>query len=152
MNLIASTIKQIIEDQGLSYFRSVNINDLNQQVGETDVLNGLVVYTSLPEVNNETFGTSATVIMNYDIEVYYLKLNTEVDDKGEAVDIILDELKPLVDEFFDKIKKAPIIALNNYITSYRCTGVDTLKMTKEVLTGWRVQMTLPIYRKDFYCD
>jgi len=152
MNVVASTIKALIEAQGLNYFRSVNINDLNQQVGETDISNGLGVYTSIPEINNETFGTSPTVIMNYDIEVYYLKLNNEVDDKGEAIDVILDSLKPLVDEFFDKMKKAPIIALNNYITSYKLTGVDTLKFTKEVLTGWRIQMTLPIYRNDYYCD
>ena len=152
MNPVASTIKAIIEGQGLNYFRSVNINDLNQQLGEVDVEAGVGVYTNLPEINNETFGTSSTVIMDYDIEVYFLKLNNEVDDKGEAIDIILDALKPLVDEFFDKIKKAEIIALNNYITSYKVSGVDTLKMTKEVLTGWRVQMTLPIYRKEFYCD
>ena len=152
MNLIATTIKAIIEAQGLSYFRSVNINDLNQQVGETDVSNGVGVYTSLPDIDNETFELSGNVLMNYDIEVYYLKLNNEIDDKGEAIDIILDELKPLVDEFYDKIKKAPIIALNQTIDSYKVTGVDTLKMTKEVLTGWRIQLTLPINRKDFYCD
>ena len=152
MNLVANTIKTIIEGQGLNYFRSVNINDLNQQVGETDISNGVGVYTSLPEIDNDTFGTSETVLMNYDIEIFYLKLNNEVDDKGEAIDVILDELKPLVDEFFDKIKRAEIIALSNFIDGYNVTGVDTLKMTKEVLTGWRIQMTLPIYRSEFYCD
>ncbi len=152
MNLVANTIKTIIEGQGLNYFRSVNINDLNQQVGETDISTGVGVYTSLPEIDNDTFGTSETVLMNYDIEIFYLKLNNEVDDKGEAVDVILDELKPLVDEFFDKIKRAEIIALSNFIDGYQVTGVDTLKMTKEVLTGWMVKMTLPIYRSEFYCD
>ncbi len=151
MNLVESTIKAIIEGQGLNYFRSVNINDLNQIVGETDIANGVGVYSSLPLIENNTFGTSDTVLMNYDIEIFYLKLNNEVDDKGEAIDVILDSLKPLVDEFFDKIKRADIIAASNFIDGYQVTGVDTLKMTKEVLTGWRIQMTLPIYRSEFFC-
>lgn len=151
MNLVESTIKAIIEGQGLNYFRSVNINDLNQQVGEVDISNGVGVYTSLPEIKNNTFGGSQTVLMEYSIEIFFLKLNNEVDDKGEAIDVILDELKPFVDEFFDEIKKSEIIAPSNFIDGYEVTGVDTLKMTKEVLTGWMIQMVLPIYRSDFFC-
>ena len=151
MNIIASTIKAIIESQGHTYFRSVNINDLNQQVGETNLLNGLGVYTNLPEIDNQTYGRTNAVLMQYNVEVYYLKLNNEVDDKGQAIDMILDELKPSADGLIDQINKSGIVATGQFIEGYKLNAVETLKMTKEVLTGWNLTFTIPIFRKTFDC-
>lgn len=152
MNIIASTLKTIIEAQGLNYFRSVNINDLNQQVGEKDVSAGLGVYTNLPEIVNRTFGKTNAVLMEYSVEVYYLQLNAETDDKGEAVDVILDALKPLADGLIDQINRSGIIATGQFIEDYNLDAVETLKMTKEVLSGWRLAFAIPIFRSVFDCE
>ena len=151
MNLIASALKEIIESQGFLYFRTININDLNQQVGTKNVSQGIGVYSSLPEIDYTTFGASSSVLMNYQIEVYYLKLNQETDDKGEDVDVILDELQPFAEELLERIKQSGIVASGQFIDGYSLNATESLKMTKEVLTGWSVTMTVPMWRKDFYC-
>ena len=151
MNLIESTIKSIIEDQGYLYFRTININDLNQQVGETDIAQGIGVYSSLPEIDFITYGANNNVLMNYQIEVYYLKLNTSTDDKGSDIDLILEDLYLDASQFYDRILQSGIVATGQFIDGYSMKATDTLKMTKEVLTGWSLEMTIPIFRKDFYC-
>ena len=151
MNAIESLLKTIIEDQGLLYFRSVNINDLNEQVGNVDISQGVGVYSSLPVIDYTTYGMSSQVLMNYEIEVYYLKLNQETDDKGEAIDVLLNELYPMASQLYDRIKASGIVAKGTFIDGYSLTATDTLKMTKEVLTGWQVTMTIPIFRNNFYC-
>ena len=67
MNLIESTLKAIIEEQGLLYFRTININDLNQQVGQIDISQGIGVYSSLPVINYTTYEANPSILMNYDI-------------------------------------------------------------------------------------
>jgi len=150
MNPIATAIKQIIESQGLTYLRSININDLNEQVGNTDLSGGCGVYTSVPEIENLNY-VGGTVVSNYSIEVYYLLPNNYTDDKGEQVDEILDILKPKADEFFDKMRRNEIVSSRVLIEGYDLDAVETLKMTKEVLTGWRLRMVLPVDRSVFYC-
>lgn len=88
---------------------------------------------------------------NHTIEVYYLQLNDTVDDKGEAIDVILDALKPFADGFYDLIRKDPIVSLTIEVEGYELDSVESLKMSKEVLTGWRLRMVLPIDRKAFSC-
>lgn len=152
MNLIESTIKQIIEDQGYLYFRSVNINDLNEQVGNINISQGIGVYSSLPVINNRTFNNSNNILMEYEIEVYYLKLNIETDDLGKDIDIILNDLYPDAQQFYDRLRQSGIVATGSFIDDYQLAATETLKMTKEVLTGWQINLTIPIFRKDFYCE
>lgn len=152
MNTIETCIKDTVEAQGYLYFRSVNINDLNQQVGDTDIAQGIGVYTSLPSINNKTSGQASSILLEYDIEVYYLKLNDFTDDKGEQVQAILDSLYPDVEQFYDYIRQCGVVASSQTIDDFTIDAVETLKQTKEVLTGWRIQMTIPIWRKDFYCE
>jgi hypothetical protein len=152
MNEPAATIKAIIEAQGLTYLRTVNINDLNARAIDTDLSGGVGIYANLPEIDNETFEASNNVISNVSIEVYYLKLNPELDDKGEAIDTILEDLRPFADGFYDKISRSPIISASSYVDGYDLTAVDTFKLSVEVLTGWRIAMVLPIDRKTFYCE
>lgn len=151
MNLIESTLKQIIEEQGLLYFRTINIADLNEQVGNIDVSQGIGVYASLPVIDFTTYNQNSSVLMEYQIEVFYLQLNQNTDDKGVDVDVILDALYTPASQLYDLIKQSGIVAAGNFIDGYSLESTDTLKMTKEVLTGWKVSMTIPIYRKDFAC-
>jgi len=55
MNPLALAIKGVIEAQGLTYLRTININDLNEQVGETDLSGGVGIYTSTPQIENLQF-------------------------------------------------------------------------------------------------
>jgi hypothetical protein len=151
MNLIENTIKQIIEDQGLLYFRTVNINDLNERVGTKDVSQGIGVYSSLPEIELTTYAQSNNILMMYDITVFYLKLNNETDDLGEDIDIILNDLYPSASQFYDRLVASGIVATGQFIDGYTMKATDTLKITKEVLTGWQIELAIPIFRKDFYC-
>ncbi len=152
MNLIENTLKSIIEAQGLTYFRTININDLNQQVGEIDISDGIGVYSSLPVIDYTTYATNGAVLMEYQIEVFYLNLNNGTDDTGTQVDVILAVLQPLAEQLADRIKESGIVATGQYINGYTLTATDTLKMTKEVLTGWKVEMNIPIYRNTFFCS
>lgn len=150
MNPIASEIKTIVEAQGLTYLRTININDLNEQVGNIDLSAGCGIYSSLPEIENLNH-VGGQIQSNTSIEVYYLGLNNGTDDKGEQVDVILDALKPKADEFFDKIKRSAIIYNNYEVEGYELDAIETLKLSKEVLTGWRLRMVLPINRSVYYC-
>ena len=149
MNAIANEIKTIAEGLGMVYFRSVNINDLNEQVGETN-LEGetLCVYANTPVINNEVL-QGGGVLMQYQIEVYFLQLNVGTDDNGTQIDVILDATKILADSFYDVLKKSAL--LQGFIEAYELEAAETLKLTKEVLTGWRMEATLPIDRTEYYC-
>lgn len=152
MNNVENAIKTIIENQGLEYFRSININDLNQQVGTRNVSAGLGVYANTPEISNTTFGMTNAILMEYSVEIYYLKLNYGVDDFGAQIDTILDELKPFADGMIDKINRSGLVATGQFIDGYQLDAVETLKFTKEVLTGWHLQFDIPIFRSTFDCD
>ena len=138
MNPIAAAIKQIVESQGLTYLRSININDLNEQVGNTDLSGGCGVYTSVPEIENLNY-VGGTVVSNYSIEVYYLLPNNYTDDKGEQVDEILDILKPKADEFFDKMRRNEIVSSRVLIEGYDLDAVERLLRYSGGRATWRVQ-------------
>ena len=74
MNIIATTLKSIIEAQGLTYLRAANPSDLNELVGNYDLSAGVGVYANLPTVDNITYSQTNNVLMEYGIEVYYLKV------------------------------------------------------------------------------
>jgi len=150
MNPIALAIKTIVEAQGLTFLRTININDLNEQVGDVDLSGGAGIYTTVPDIDNLNF-VGGQVVSNTPIEVYYLQLNDTVDDKGLAIDVILDALKPLADQFFDKIIKDPLVDNTQMIEGYQLSAVETIKFSKEVLTGWRLRVILPIDRKVYSC-
>ena len=151
MNNIASEIKTIIESLGLIYLRCVNINDLNEQVGETSLLPGAGIYANVPSISNETYATNANVLMTYSIEIYFLRLNEYPDDNGEQIDLILDATKQNAEDFIDVMKKSALIKSPNFIETYELDAVETIKMSKEVLSGFQLSFDLPIYRADFFC-
>ena len=85
MNVVATTIKGIIEAQGLTYLRAANPNDLNELVHSYDLSNGVGVYANLPTVSNMTYSQNGNVLMEYGIEIYYLKLSTGTDDTATRI-------------------------------------------------------------------
>lgn len=151
MNVIESATKTIIEGQGFKYLRSVNINDLNVLVGTEDLTGGVGVYANLPSINNQRFGLSKNVLMEYAVEVYYLKLSVYTDDTGQQTSDILNDLYPFAQEYIDKIMVSDFIAPSQFVDNYQLDAIETLKLTKEVLTGWRVRVNLPIFRSTYYC-
>ena len=57
----------------------------------------------------------SNVLMEYGVEVYYLKLSTGTDDTATQIDVILDALKPKVDGMMDKLNASGIVALSTFI-------------------------------------
>jgi hypothetical protein len=151
MNIIATTLKSIIEAQGLTYLRAANPNDLNQLVGSYDLSNGVGVYANLPTVDNITYSQTNNVLMEYSVEVYYLKLSTGTDDTATQIDVILDDLKPKVDGMIDKLNSSNIIALSSFIDGYELEAIESINITSELLSGWKLSFVLPIFRDTFEC-
>jgi len=152
MNVVATTIKGIIEAQGLTYLRAANPNDLNELVGNYDLSNGVGVYANLPTVSNMTYSQNGNVLMEYGVEIYYLKLSTGTDDTATQIDVILDALKPKADGMIDKLNASNIIALSDFIDGYELEAIEAINITSEVLSGWKLSFVLPIYRDTFECS
>ena len=152
MNIIATTLKSIIEGQGLTYLRAANPNDLNELVGSYDLSNGVGIYANLPTVTNITYGQTNNVLMEYGVEVYYLKLSTGTDDTATQIDVILDALKPKADGMMDKLNASGIIALSTYIDDYELEAIESINITSEVLSGWKLSFSIPIFRDTFECS
>tara|TARA_R110000782_G_scaffold101076_1_gene187698 strand:- start:224 stop:682 length:459 start_codon:yes stop_codon:yes gene_type:complete len=151
MNIIATTLKSIIEAQGLTYLRAANPNDLNELVGNYDLSNGVGVYANLPTVSNTMYAQTNNVLMEYGVEVYYLKLSTGTDDTATQIDVILDALKPKVDGMMDKLNASGIVALSTYIDDYELEAIESINITSEVLSGWKLSFSIPIFRDTFEC-
>ena len=151
MNIIATTLKSIIEAQGLTYLRAANPNDLNELVGNYDLSNGVGVYANLPTVDNITFSQTNNVLMEYGVEVYYLNLSKGSDDTAIQIDVILDDLKPKVDGMIDKLNSSNIIALSSFIDGYELEAIESINITSELLSGWKLSFVLPIFRDTFEC-
>lgn len=151
MNIIATTLKSIIEAQGLTYLRAANPNDLNELVGNYDLSNGVGVYANLPTVDNITYSQTNNVLMEYGVEVYYLNLSKGSDDTAIQIDVILDDLKPKVDGMIDKLNSSNIIALSSFIDGYELEAIESINITSELLSGWKLSFVLPIFRDTFEC-
>jgi len=151
MNLIATTIKGIIEAQGLTYLRAANPSDLNELVGSYDLSAGVGVYANLPTVDNLTYSLTNNVRMEYGIEIYYLKLSTGTDDTATQLDVILDALKPKADGMIDRLNASGIVALDGFIDGYELEAIESINITTELLSGWKLSFVLPIYRNTFEC-
>ena len=152
MNVVATTIKGIIEAQGLTYLRAANPNDLNELVHSYDLSNGVGVYANLPTVSNMTYSQNGNVLMEYGIEIYYLKLSTGTDDTATQIDVILDALKPKADGMIDKLNASNIIALSDFIDGYELEAIESINITSEVLSVWKLSFVLPIFRDTFECS
>lgn len=151
MNLIATTIKGIIEAQGLTYLRAANPSDLNELVGSYDLSAGVGVYANLPTVDNLTYSLTNNVRMEYGIEIYYLNLSTGTDDTATQLDVILDALKPKADGMIDRLNASGIVALDGFIDGYELEAIESINITTELLSGWKLSFVLPIYRNTFEC-
>jgi len=152
MNVVATTIKGIIEAQGLTYLRAANPNDLNELVGNYDLSNGVGVYANLPTVSNMTYSQNGNVLMEYGVEIYYLKPSSGFDDTATQIDVILDALKPKADGMIDKLNASNIIALSDFIDGYELEAIEAINITSEVLSGWKLSFVLPIFRDTFECS
>lgn len=147
MSIIGDKVKSVVEAQGLTYVRSFNDNDLNEKVGRMDIasLTAIGVYANTPVVNVNRIGKTPQVIQEEEVEVLYLKLNQSVDPTGEQVDLILDELRPLALQMVQSL--AELKDGGQPYTGGEMTAIDAIKITKEVLTGWQITVTIPMTTK-----
>ena len=151
MSSLSDKLKAVIEGQGATYLRTININDLNQQVGKTDLKGGVVlgVYSNLPEAENLTYATGNNVLVNETVEVHYLQLSP-IDATGDETQVILDTVRPYADGLFDLMNKEAN-TYQQYIDGYQLESLESVKFLNEVLTGFKIIFTFPYYRTAFTC-
>jgi hypothetical protein len=150
MSIVSEKLETAIISQGLTYLRSININDLNEQVKDLDLnaLGAVGIYSNIPEAQNLTFSNTNAVLVNETVEVHYLSLSP-IDATGEQTQTLLDSLRGYADGLFDLMQKQT--ENNQYIDGYEISAVESIKFANEVLTGFKVSFTFPYYRKSFTC-
>lgn len=126
----------------MQYLRAINASDMNQRVGKMDLsTDSLGVYSSLPVVNYKTYGATSKQLAEYEIEVLFLKLVSSVDEIGEDVEVILDDLELLVDAFYKIMRDKPFYLVEAEVYDKKKEGIEI--QTTERLVGWRLLMTIP---------
>jgi len=152
MSVLSDKIKTLIENQAAIYIRSININDLNQQINTTDIKGAVVgVHSNVPEAENLTYSGTNNVLVNETIEVHYLQLSP-IDATGAQTQTILDTLRPYADGLFDLLQGDSLRSQDESIDGYELEAVESVKITNEVLTGWKLSLTFPYYRESFNCN
>jgi hypothetical protein len=51
----------------------------------------------------------------------------------------------------DKLNASNIIALSSFIDGYELEAIESINITSEVLSGWKLSFVLPIFRDTFEC-
>ena len=129
------------------YLRAQNLHEANYQIPKTALTsNSVGIHANLPEiVNNGQSPQQGLFLQEWPIEVIFAKLISK-DPTGEQVDTVLDEVKPLIDQFIDILIRRPEIDEANTILNYTTSAVETNRWTDDILTGWAIAVTIPISR------
>ena len=146
-----SEIKSIILSLSPStlYLRAATLNEANVELPRIDLVSPIGIHAALPSINNTQ--TLARVTRLIPVEVLFLKKNTSQDDTGEEVDIILEEMKILADQFFDILSRNALLDPTLEIEEYTLDAVPAYQFSDEVLTGWHLQLEFPELRTVYSC-
>lgn len=133
-------IKTIIESLGLTYFRSINTKDLNEQavknsMTDIGVLAGLIqMEATFQEASNKA-------IEQWEFTVLFLTLAPEIDTPAEQIDSILEGLYDKAHEFLAQFQE--VIAPGHFLEGYELNSTDSVNITNEVLIGWELKLSAP---------
>ena len=133
-------IKQIIEDIGLTYFRSINTKDLNEQAVKNSMTD-IGVLAGLIEIDatfqEETFKS----VEQWDFTILFLTLAPDIDSPAEQIDDKLSALYVKAHEFLGAFHE--ILPPSYYLEDYVLTSTDSVNITTEVLIGWELKLSAP---------
>lgn len=152
MQTLRNNIQTIIESLGSTYVRSLNINDLNQQVLNINLSTGSIgVLANIPDSSYVKLGMTKTQQVTYSLTVYFLQLNSGADDTGSQVDAILDTTRGLAESFLDRLYR--LDPYNNIAQpdEYTINGVDTVKIADDVLSGVQLDFQITERRSSYDC-
>ena len=132
-----------------TYLRSIHLQEANYQLPKIALGTKPVgINANLPEITFNPSPGSTNVTYEYPIDVFFLEKQPKLDDTGEEIDLILDRMFLLANEFFDRMQPLEGSGLP-LIDDYTLEAIMTL--TDEVLAGYRIQFNLPDRRTVYNC-
>ena len=133
-------IKAIIESIGLTYFRSINPKDLNEQAVKKSMTD-IGVLAGLIEINATFNEETYQAVELWDFTILFLTLAPNIDTPAEEIDTALDALLIKAHEFLSEFQD--IIPASYFLEGYTLTSTDSVNITTEVLIGWELKLTAP---------
>ena len=137
-------IKTVIESLSTTttYMRAIHQPEGNYKIGNIELIDTpLGLNANTPDGMTVTQSESSNLkYYLYPVDVFFMKKNTSIDDTGEEIDVILDEMFALANEFIDKMVANPDSGLP-LTDTYTLTA--QINLFDDVLSGYRVQFELP---------
>ena len=133
-------IKTIIESLGLSYFRSINTKDLNEQAIKNSMAN-IGVLAGLIDIDATFQEASNKAVEQWEFTVLFLTLAPNIDTPAEQIDTILGGLYDKAHEFLALFQEE--LPSGYYLEGYELNSTDAINITNEVLIGWELKLSAP---------
>ena len=146
-----SEIKTIIQSLTPTtlYLRAATMNEAKVELPKITLIDPIGIHAALPSINNTQ--NLANVTRLIPVEILFLKKNSSQDDTGEEVDIILEEMKILADQFFQQLQEITLRDPLRIIDEYTLDAVPAYQFSDEILTGWHLTLDFPEVRTPQYC-
>ena len=151
MSILTDEVKRIANKLDANYLRAVSLEDFNQRVREFDLSNPLVVLINIPGINNTSFEVHTSLVSNVTLEVLFVQKNQDADDTGEVIQDILDEMETLANNWYDLMYRSALIAKAVKPEGFTLSGVETINLSDELVSGWLMNVTIPLDRKVSEC-
>lgn len=133
-------IKTIIEAIGLTYFRSINTKDLNEQavknsMTDIGVLAGLInIEATFQEASNKS-------VELWEFSIMFLTLAPSFDSRASQIDDSLGILYDKAHEFLALFQED--LPSGYYLEGYNLDSTDAVNITSAVLIGWELKISAP---------
>ena len=135
-----NAIKTIIESLGLSYFRSINTKDLNEQAIKNSMEN-IGVLAGLIDIDATFQEASNKAVEQWEFTILFLTLAPNIDTPAEQIDTILGGLYDKAHEFLALFQEE--LPSGYYLEGYELNSTDAINITNEVLIGWELKLSAP---------
>ncbi len=136
-----SDIKQIIEDIGLTYYRSLNLKDLSQ-IAITNKIDTIGVLAGTINIDGTVTESTGSILEMWDVTILFLVLSPSIDATAEQIDNLLDPLYLKAHEFLNLIVETFPMAY--FLEDYTLNSTEAINITTEVMAGWELNLKIPI--------
>jgi len=132
-----------------TYLRAIHMQEANYSLPKIALgTKPIGINANTAEITLIPSTSSTYVIYQYPVDVWFLEKQPKLDDAGEEIDLILDRMFLLSNEFFDRMQPlegSGIALIDEYTLEPQMAWSD------EVLTGYRIQFNLPDRRTVYNC-
>jgi hypothetical protein len=129
------------------YLRAIHEPEGNYKLGKTELLIPVCINANAGEIDVSQPDNSQLLYYNCPIDVWFMQKNIADDDTGEEIDVILDAMFVLANEFYDLFNasnESGLPLVDDYTLTAEINGFDS------VLSGYRLQFSYPQSRAT-YC-